>query len=304
VDGILGYAVLLLLSVLLLVCYRFLVKRRERWLGLLFVSVVAVNGGYFLLSVSPTLTVAILANDLAYLGSAVLLMCMLFTVMGLCGFRVRRALSLSLASVAALMFALVATSGLLPWYYAALSIERAAGFTRLVKEYGPLHGIYTVYVIAYFAAMIAVILIALARRRVSSYKMAGLLTAIVLGNILVWVMEKQMHGSFEFLSVSYVFSELLLVFLYWMMEDYAPAKEVSAPLAAELALLEARLGEGEVLTAREREVLSHVLENHARKEIAAAMCLSENTVKTYTRTLYAKLGVASRAELYALLGRE
>jgi DNA-binding CsgD family transcriptional regulator len=29
--------------------------------------------------------------------------------------------------------------------------------------------------------------------------------------------------------------------------------------------------------------------------------LSENTIKTYTRTLYGKVGVSSREELYALL---
>lgn len=304
-DVIVGYAVLLLLSVLLMIGYFALVRHRSRWLSLLFVSVTVVNGGYLALSLAPTLTLAIIANDRAYLGSVFLMMCMLLAVMELCGFRVRRALWISLVALAVLMYALILTSGLLPWYYSALSIDRTEGFTRLVKEYGPLHGLYTVYVLAYFAAMIAVILISLARRRVGSYKQAGLLTAMVCGNILVWVLEKQMHSRFEFLSISYVFSELLLVFLYWMIEDYtATAPAPHERDERELSRLLARLPEGETLTQREREVLIHVLENHARKEIALAMCLSENTVKTYTRTLYAKLGVASRNELYALLGRE
>jgi DNA-binding CsgD family transcriptional regulator len=47
--------------------------------------------------------------------------------------------------------------------------------------------------------------------------------------------------------------------------------------------------------------LELVLANKKRKEIADALCLSENTIKTYTRTLYGKLGVGSREELYALL---
>ena len=58
---------------------------------------------------------------------------------------------------------------------------------------------------------------------------------------------------------------------------------------------------GETLTPREREILELILGNKKRKEIADELHLSENTVKTYTRTLYAKIGVSSREELYALL---
>ncbi len=306
---ILGYAVMFILSVLLMVGYFALVKHRSRWLSVLFVSVTVVNSGYLALALSPTLTLAIIANNLSYLGSMLLLMSMLFTVVELCGFRVRRTLALPLVALAVPMFALVATSGLLPWYYSTLSIDRTQGFTRLVKEYGVLHSMYTVYVIAYFAAMIAVILVAVCKKHLGSYKLAGLMTAMVCGNILVWVLEKQMHGRFEFLSISYVFTELLLVFLYWSMEDYVPRHELpeGAPpkdTARDVERLTARLAPGESLTAREREILSLVLQNRARKEIAAALCLSENTVKTYTRTLYAKLGVGSRAELHALLSHE
>ena len=57
----------------------------------------------------------------------------------------------------------------------------------------------------------------------------------------------------------------------------------------------------EPLTAREREILELILQNKKCKDIAEEMRLSENTVKTYTRTLYAKIGVASREELNALL---
>ena len=59
--------------------------------------------------------------------------------------------------------------------------------------------------------------------------------------------------------------------------------------------------EGEELAPREREIPELILEGEKRKAIADALCLSENTIKTYTRTLYGKLGVGSREELYALL---
>ena len=56
-----------------------------------------------------------------------------------------------------------------------------------------------------------------------------------------------------------------------------------------------------MLCTREREILEFILENKKRKEIAKELYLSENTIKTYTRTLYAKLGVTCREELFSLL---
>ena len=59
--------------------------------------------------------------------------------------------------------------------------------------------------------------------------------------------------------------------------------------------------DGELLCTREREILELILANKKRKEIALELYLSENTIKTYTRTLYSKLGVSCREELYSLL---
>jgi DNA-binding CsgD family transcriptional regulator len=154
---------------------------------------------------------------------------------------------------------------------------------------------------------------------IASQRHAVLLAAIVFGNIAVWFVEKFIPWDFEFLSVSYLFSEIVLLGLYWMMQDYVradlipqPATEVARPAPVDIATMPMEekilkilsfLKEGELLATREREILEMVLENKKRKEIADELCLSENTIKTYTRTLYGKLGVSSREELYALLIR-
>jgi DNA-binding CsgD family transcriptional regulator len=54
------------------------------------------------------------------------------------------------------------------------------------------------------------------------------------------------------------------------------------------------------LTNRERQVLQYLIEGKARKEVAAAMNLSEDTVRSYLRSLYEKLGVSSRVEAATL----
>jgi LuxR family transcriptional regulator, maltose regulon positive regulatory protein len=60
--------------------------------------------------------------------------------------------------------------------------------------------------------------------------------------------------------------------------------------------LEARRAIIDPLTARERTVLRYLSSTLTNAEIAAELYLSVNTVKTYQRTLYRKLGVAGRRE--------
>jgi LuxR family maltose regulon positive regulatory protein len=56
----------------------------------------------------------------------------------------------------------------------------------------------------------------------------------------------------------------------------------------------------EPLTDREREVLGYLPTHLYQHEIAAAMYVSINTVKTYLRCIYRKIGAATRAEAVAI----
>ena len=215
------------------------------------------------------------------------------------------------------MFLIVATAGILPWYYKEVELIFVDGAAKLEKVYGVLHPLYLVYLVGYLAAMVACIVQSVRKKMIASQRHAVLLATIVFGNIAVWFVEKFIPWNFEFLSVSYLFSEIILLGLYWMMQDYVrvdlvpqPTQEVARPAPIDIATMPMEekilkilsfLTPGEMLAAREREILELVLQNKKRKEIADELCLSENTIKTYTRTLYGKVGVSSREELYALL---
>ena len=51
------------------------------------------------------------------------------------------------------------------------------------------------------------------------------------------------------------------------------------------------------LTEREREIAELVAHGHTNKQIAAALFLSEKTVRNALTRIYAKLGVRSRTQL-------
>ena len=311
------YSITLALAVGLLIAYLLLVNKKEFWLTTLYICIAVVNLGYLLMSVAKSVEFAVFANDVAYFGSVFLSICMLFTIVKLCGFKTKRWYMIGCLTSAVVMFLIVASSPMLPLYYKSVDIEIIDGSAKLVKEYGPLHNLYLVYLLGYFSAMIATIIYSVKRKKPGSTKFAGFIAGIVCSNILVWLFEKFINWDFEFLSVSYIISELLLLLVYWMMQDYVHKSDIPTFTGAERQRLgieitampmEVKIGkildfvdENDALSIREREILEMILANKKRREIADRMHLSENTIKTYTRTLYAKLGVTCREELYALL---
>ncbi len=53
------------------------------------------------------------------------------------------------------------------------------------------------------------------------------------------------------------------------------------------------------LTAREREILSLMCENHSNQEIAEILSVAESTVKTHLHNIYKKMGKKKRGEVLA-----
>ena len=312
-----GYIICLIAAVGLLIAYSMVVKTKEFWLTMLHVCVAVVNLGYLLMSFANTVEFAVFGNDVAYLGSVFLSMCMFLTIVRLCGFKIKKAHVITCVSLGVAMFAIVVSSPMLPLYYKSVDIEMIDGAAKLVKEYGVLHPVYLVYLLGYFAAMIGTIIHSVRRKKIGDTKLAGFIAAIVCINIVVWLFEKMINWEYEFLSVTYIASEFLLLIVYWMLQDYVHKNDLHTYTQAEkekLAVqitemtMEAKLAkvltfvkEDNPLSMREREILEMVIAGKKRREIAEKMHLSENTVKTYTRTLYGKLGISCREELYELL---
>ncbi|MBQ4092040.1 MAG: hypothetical protein IJC82_01845 [Firmicutes bacterium] len=320
-SGILSifYGIIMVLSLLLTVGYFVLVRNRDIWFLLLFTSVLIVNTGYFLLSVSSTLSEAMWANRLSYLGSVFLPFIMLMVIMNVCHVTCKKPVRAALIVLGFAMFLLTASGGIFPWYYESVSLGSADGISILVKDYGPLHSIYLVYLLGYFAAMIAVIVQSALRKKLASYRHAMILLCLVLANICVWFFEQKILLHFEFLSVSYILTELFLLLLYYMLQDYEfrtrAASSEPVPFGAECVSEDGDLDDltsftedwslrvmehsalRELLTGREQEVVKLILENKRRKDIAEILHVSENTVKKHTSHIFAKMNVANRKEL-------
>ncbi len=310
-----GYAICLIAAVGLLVAYLFMVKSKEFWLTMLHVCVTVVNLGYLIMSLANTVEFAVFGNDVAYLGSVFLSMCMFLTIVRLCEFQIKKAHVITCVSLGVVMFAIVASSPILPLYYKSVDIEMIDGAAKLVKEYGVLHPVYLVYLLGYFAAMIGTIIHSVRKKKIGKPKLAGFIAAIVCGNLVIWLFEKMVRWEYEFLSVTYIISEFLLLIVYWMLQDYVYKNDIPKPVAHEekvvvifmdsrdcaekIKQIIAGLPEGATLTARQIDILEGILAGKSRKEMAADFHLSENTVKMHTTSLFKILKVTSREEIFA-----
>jgi two-component system NarL family response regulator len=70
----------------------------------------------------------------------------------------------------------------------------------------------------------------------------------------------------------------------------------SADLPAIVAQRLTERARREDLSTREQEVLHHLIRGRSNKEIAAALFISEETVKSHLKTLFTKLGVRDRTD--------
>ena len=313
------YCAIFLLSLVLLPLYFLFVRKKQNdpWLFVLFISVAIVNLGYTLTAFSKTVDFALFANKITYLGQVAIPLCMFMIVSKLCGYTYKKWITGVMIGTAVLMFAIICTTGYLDWYYTDATIETIAGTTVLRKEYGVLHPTNLIYVIAYFVAMIAVFCVSLGQKKVASQMQACIIIAVVVGNIGFWCIQKVLPWDFELLSVMYLISAFSFLGVWLMLQDYVHISDIPGPTHAEekvsVIFMDSReraekieqiiqaLPEGTTLTARQTDVLEGILAGKSRKEMAADLHLSENTIKMHTTSLFKALKVSSREEIFVLI---
>lgn len=305
------YGVIAIISLLLIVGYCSLIKERDIWFVLMFISVFIINAGYLTMSLSDTIAEALLANRISYLGSVFLPLCMFMIIMNVCKVNHPKWVTCLLFVISIAVFVIAASAGYTDWYYSDASIVFYDGAARLVKEYGPLHIVYHVYLFVYFASMAAIIVVSVLNKKVFPIKHAILLLCAVFGNILIWLIEQGIDLEFEFLSISYIITEIFLLSLYCILQDYGivVGEEAQGDFGRnrtdeiDLEILIKRNPHLADLTGRELEVLKLLLEDKLkRKEIAEELSVTEHTIKKHTAHIFSKLDVSDRKELRDKLG--
>lgn len=310
------YGASAVLSGLLLVGCCLVLRKKRQWFILLFSSVLIVNIGYTFLSLSTCLEAALWANRVSYLGSVFLPFAMLMIILHVTNTRCKKWVSVALFALAVIMFLIAASPGILPIYYKEVSFRIVDGAGVLVKVYGPLHPLYLFYLVGYFGAMIAVILRASVKNTIDSTAHAIIIAIAVFVNIGVWLIEQLTSIDFEFLSISYIISELFLLGVHLVMNEMQRLRELvrqkeealqeTAGKKPQKAVhlsqdtIESFIHGLETLTPTERIIYNAYLDGKSSKEVMSELSIKENTLKFHNKNLYGKLGITSRKQLLSI----
>ena len=220
------YGTTAMLSLILLISYCWLIKKKNAWGFLLFSSVLVVNIGYFCLSISKTLEEALLANRIAYLGSVFLPMAILMIILDTSNLSYKKWFPTLLLIVGFLVFLVAASPGYLNIYYKEVALDTIRGATCLRKTYGSWHILYLSYLLCYMCGMYGAISYALIKKKIESVMHTVILVCAASVNWGVWLIEQLVEIEFEILSISYIITELFLLGLTVVMSEIEKLKEV------------------------------------------------------------------------------
>ncbi|MBR3966970.1 MAG: hypothetical protein IKJ91_07860 [Clostridia bacterium] len=308
---VLIYLVCALLSAVLLLTYIFISRAKNPYFILLYTLIFLVNLGYFGIAVTNNLEFALMSNRIAYLGSVFLPLVMLLIISDVLKIKIGKSVKIILFALGLGVFLVTASQGIFEIYYKAVALETFDGASKLIKEYGPLHGSYVFYILGYFIAMIAIVSVAFTKKRMTRLAHSFLLTVSVFLNIFVWFSEKFFDNNFEFLSVSYIISGVFIWGLYSAMnenesllhqiEEQKMIQAVSEKNDIEKDMIREEFlsGMGR-LTTTERYIFNYYLEGKTTREILSLLGITENTLKFHNKNIYSKLNVSSRKKLVEL----
>ena len=210
---VLYYDILLVISVLLTGSYLFKWhKHFDVHITTVFVLVPVVCLGYVMLVHSGTLPEALAANRVIYLGSCFLQLIVLLVICTLCDIRPRwgrtgRILKTLGFAAGAVLFAFVMNPMQSGAFYTHTELEILDGLPLLHKEYGPVHTVFQVTVVAYYVLSIALIIYCFFRKNQISRKVLALLFFPESLAMMAFFIGRRVIRNIELLPLAYVIAQ-------------------------------------------------------------------------------------------------
>lgn len=208
------YTALFLTSiVMLLLMVVFYKSRITVYYILLFTAIIIANFGYMQLAAARDLNAAIYANQTAYLGSCFTPFFLLMCMVDLCKAKLHSIMQGVFITFGIVVFTFISSIGSSGLYYKSVAFERRNGFSRLVKEYGPLHKLYPIYLVLMLGMCMFFIVNAFRNRKEVSHVTSILLLVCTLEVIITYAIEKILALDIELIPLSYTLAQIGVLIL-------------------------------------------------------------------------------------------
>lgn len=219
--------ILTFLSLVILI-FAFEIKKVNYYFMFLFLLMTLANGGYLSIALSTTVTEAVLANKICYLGGCFLPPITLFLICAICNYKIPFWLRWLLYSYSFLVYAMVLTIGFNNFYYTGFYLEKYDNATVLGHTYGIGHSFYYVILYGYIIAQIILLLYSILKKKVVSRRNLWALITMVTVNISLFILGRAINPAIEIMPLAYVIDSWIFLYMYRRGSMYNVADNIAA----------------------------------------------------------------------------
>ena len=176
--------------------------------------------GYLALALSSSLSEAVLAYKIGYLGGCFIPPVIFSLICMICHYKLPILFRNLLYSYSFFVYALIITIGFKQIYYTDISLSKFDNATILTYEYGWGHTFFYVILYGYILLQIAFLVYALYKNHSVSHKNLYILIALVIINIFLFLGSRLLDIPFEIMPLMYVLDGWILLFLYRRIAMY------------------------------------------------------------------------------------
>lgn len=208
------YTLALFLSIVSLACLiLFFSKTVSVFYVLAFGCVVVTNLGYLHLACADSLRTALFANQTLYIGGCLVPWFFLMCIADLIKVAIPRIVQAFCGITSAIIFIAVSSIGVYDVYYKNVDFVVKNGCGMLIKEYGPLHAIYPIYLIVTFIIAVICIYTAIHNKNEVPVSTSILLTIVMTLSLVGYFSNRIIDMEYELIPFIYDITLILILFL-------------------------------------------------------------------------------------------
>lgn len=208
------YSIMLIMSVIAIFGLYIVGRKQENSIYLLLFCAVTLSFiGQYTVSTASSLETALVGHRIFYTGGVLTPTIMLLCVARLCKIKLPKPVSISFIIYSVVILYFVYNVGIQTYYYSSVSIDTSNNMTYLVKEYGPVHFIYPVFLVISMCGIISLVLYSHIWKRDVSRKISFVLLALDFLAVALYFAEKIFDTTIALHTIGYVVFELIIIVL-------------------------------------------------------------------------------------------
>jgi len=225
------YAILFIISLFMIIILAVIGQKINiTQYSLLFSAIMISILGDYIISVSDTLNMALMGQNMVYIGGVFTPILMLFSTMKLLNIKIPTALWATLVGLALTVLGFVFNVQNSNLFYVNVDMKTANGMTYLVKERGPMHSLYMILLIGCVVLTLAISVASYFQKKNVSYKTISFLVVAVVVTCICYFCERIFKTTLELVPIAYIIYECIFVLLIRKISQYEITESVAASI--------------------------------------------------------------------------